>query len=106
MKVLMCKESMMRSEARVPTPRGERYAKQLCSHAAWRAPRAEWTPPEGVIEFPDEMGTCRVTAEADHLVLAIVATDPADLARLQQIVAGNLERFASREGLKVEWVQD
>jgi hypothetical protein len=54
-----------------PDAKGERYAKQLCSHAAWKAPRAEWTPPEGVIEFPDDMGTCRITAEPDHLVLAV-----------------------------------
>lgn len=95
-----------RSEARVPTPRGERYAKQLCRHAAWKTPRAEWTPPDGVIEFPDDMGTCRITAEPDHLVLAVEATDPANLARMQQIVGGNVERFAGRERLKVEWLQD
>jgi hypothetical protein len=99
-------KSTMRSEARVPTPRGERYAKQLCAHAARMAPHAEWTPPEGVIEFPDEMGTCRVIAEPDHLVLTVEATDPANLATLQQIISRNIERFGGREGLKVEWVQD
>jgi SAM-dependent methyltransferase len=98
--------SMMRSEARVPTPRGERYAKQLCSHAARMTPRAEWNPPQGVIEFPDAMGTCRMSAEPGQLVLSVEATDSASLARLQQIVGGNIERFANREGVKVEWVQD
>lgn len=38
----MSQKSMMRAEARVPTPKGERYAKQLCNHAAWKAPRAEF----------------------------------------------------------------
>lgn len=102
----MSQKPITRSEARVPTPRGERYAKQLCRHAARRTPRAEWTPPEGVIEFPDGMGTCRMTAEPDHLVLAVEVMDPADLARMQQIVGGLVERFASRDGLKVEWVRD
>lgn len=97
--------SVMRSEARVPTPRGERYAKQLCSHAARMTPRAEWTPPEGVIEFPDAIGTCRITAEPDQLVLAVEATSAANLARLQQIVSRNIEGFARREDLKVVWVQ-
>jgi len=69
-------------------------------------PRTEWNPPKGVIEFPDASGTCRMTAEPDHLVLTLEATDSANLARLQQIVGGNIERFANREGLKVEWVQD
>jgi hypothetical protein len=99
-------EPMARSEARVPTPRGERYAKQLCSHAARIAPHAQWNPPEGMIEFPDAMGTCRITAEPEHLLLTLEATGSANLARLQQIVGGNIERFAHREGLKAEWVQD
>ncbi len=102
----MSQKPMMPSEARVPTPRGERYAKQLCRHAARMTPRTEWNPPKGVIEFPDAMGTCRMTAEPDQLVLTLEATDSANLARLQQIVGGNIERFANREGLKVEWVQD
>jgi hypothetical protein len=52
------------------------------------------------------MGTCRITAKPDHLVLAVEATDSANLARMQQIIGGNIERFASRDGLKVQWVQD
>ncbi|MBO0515650.1 DUF2218 domain-containing protein [Streptomyces beijiangensis] len=95
---------MTRSEARIPTPRGERYAKQLCSHAARMTPRAEWNPPEGVIEFPDAMGTCRLTAEPEHLLLVLEATDTANLARMQQIIGSDIERFAGREGLKAEWV--
>ncbi|MEC3974422.1 DUF2218 domain-containing protein [Amycolatopsis sp. H20-H5] len=99
-------EPITRSVARIPTPKGERYAKQLCSHAAWKTPRAEWTPPDGVIEFPADMGTCRMTVEPDHLLLAIEATDAANLARIQQIIGANIERFASRDGLTVEWIPD
>jgi hypothetical protein len=69
------------------------------------APRAEWNPPEGVIEFPDARGTCRMTAEPEQLVLTLEVRDSANLARLQQIVGGNIERFANREGLTVEWLQ-
>lgn len=43
-----------------------------------------------------------MTAEPDHLVLAVEVTDPANLAGMQQIVGGLVERFASRDGLKVE----
>jgi hypothetical protein len=91
------------STARVPTARSARYAKQLCSHAAWKTPHAQWTEPTGLIEFPDNMGTCRITAEPNCLVLAVEATDPAELARMQQIIGGNIERFAAREGLTVQW---
>jgi hypothetical protein len=97
---------VLKSGARVRTPRGERYAKQLCGHAARMNCRAEWTPPEGVIEFPDDMGTCRVTVEPDQLVLAVEATDSANLDRLQRVLSRNIDRFGSREGLKVQWVQD
>ncbi|PBC92795.1 hypothetical protein BX281_0504 [Streptomyces sp. Ag82_O1-15] len=99
----MDEKPMTRSEARIPTPRGERYAKQLCSHAARMTPHAQWNPPEGVIEFSDDMGTCQLTAEREHLLLILEATDAANLARMQQIIGSDIERFAGREGLKVEW---
>lgn len=86
---MVSQESTVRSEARVPTSSAERYTQQLCSHAAGKTPRAEWTPPEVVIEFPDGMGTCRLTAESDRLVLMVEATDRANLARVQEIVGGS-----------------
>lgn len=93
---------MTRSEARVPAPRSERYAKQqLCNHAAHMTPHPEWNPPEGGIEFPGAMGTCRITAE----LLTLEATDSANLARMQQIISRNIERSGSGEGLAVEWSQ-
>jgi hypothetical protein len=96
----------LRSVARLPTTRAERYAKQLCSHAARMTSNAQWTPPQGFIEFPGDMGTCRITSDRDHLALAIEAPDPASLSRLQQIIGSDIERFASRDGLAVEWVED
>ncbi|HXA62744.1 MAG TPA: hypothetical protein VNW94_26650 [Streptosporangiaceae bacterium] len=33
-----------------------------------------------------------------------IKRDPASLARLQQIIGGNMERFTAREGLTVQWV--
>jgi hypothetical protein len=94
----------VRSQARIPTTRSARYAKQLCNHATWKTPQAQWTPPNGVIEFPGGVGTCRIAAEPGYLVLALEAADPAALARMQQIIGGNIERFAAREGLTVQWV--
>jgi ubiquinone/menaquinone biosynthesis C-methylase UbiE len=91
------------STARVPTPRAERYARQLCDHAAHMACAASWTPPEGVIEFPDAAGTCRLAADAAHLVLTAEAADPADLTRIRRIVGRDIERFGGREGLTVHW---
>ncbi|MEZ0067280.1 hypothetical protein ABIA32_003293 [Streptacidiphilus sp. MAP12-20] len=98
--------SAVRSTGRVATPKAERYAKQLCSHATWKTPHAQWTSPHGVIEFPDHMGTCRMTAQPDGLVFTIEAAGPAALARLQQIIGDNIARFGTREGLVVEWATD
>jgi hypothetical protein len=95
----------MKAEARVLTPNGARYAKQLCGHAAWKTPRSEWSPPDGVIEFPDKLGTCRMTAEPDRLALVAEALNEANLARIQQVVGSNIERFGSREGLSVRWIR-
>jgi len=67
------------------------------------AAHAEWNPPEGVIEFPDAIGTCRLTAEPECLLLMLEATDAANLARMQEILGGDIERFAGREGLEVKW---
>ncbi|MEY9836284.1 DUF2218 domain-containing protein [Streptacidiphilus sp. EB103A] len=94
------------SRARVPTSRSARYAKQLCSHAGWKAARAQWTEPHGVIEFPGGTGRCTVTAEPDCLLLAVEAADPQELATMQRIIGANIERFAAREGLTVRWVPD
>jgi hypothetical protein len=67
---------ILRSEAHVSTSRSERYAKQLCNHAAHMASRAQWRPPQGIIEFPANLGTCRITSEPGRLVLALQSADP------------------------------
>ncbi len=81
---------MVRSESRVPTPSANRYAKRLCNHAAHMVSRLEWTPPYGVIGFP-WAETCRIEAGPD------------ELTRIREIVVGDLERFARRDGLEVSW---
>ena len=92
----------MRSEARVLTTQGERYAGLLCKHAAHMTPHVEWTSPRGTIEFPDGMGTCSLLAEPDHLLLDVESDDADHLEKMQEIIAENIARFAFAEGIKVE----
>lgn len=92
---------MLRTQARVPTPSANRYAKQLCSHFSHRV-KAEWSPPTGFIEFP-RGGTCHLQADTDGLLLIAEATVPELLDRIQVTVGGHLERFARRDGLEVTW---
>ncbi|MEZ0064536.1 hypothetical protein ABIA32_000524 [Streptacidiphilus sp. MAP12-20] len=104
--VASARDEAVRSVGRVRTPKSVRYGKQLCSHATWRAARAEWTEPEGLIVFPGGAGTCRITAEPECLVLTVEAADPAALAEIQRVLGGNVERFAARDGLTVDWTAD
>ena len=93
---------MIRSEARIPTSSADRYAKRLCNHAAHMVDHVEWTPPYGLIGFP-WVGTCRIEAGPDELVLVAEAATPEGLSRIREIVGGDLERFARRNSLKVNW---
>jgi hypothetical protein len=95
-------EPMVRSEARVAIPSAERYAKQLCNHATHMGARSEWTPPNGLVEFPHG-GTCQVTAGPDDLLLTAEAATPSELATIQAILTADLERFGHRHGVRVNW---
>ena len=93
---------MVRSEARIPTPSADRYAKQLTNHATHMGARSEWAPPDGVVEFP-QGGMCHITAGPEELVLVAEAATPSQLATIQAIVAADLQRFGHRHGMSVNW---
>ncbi|PZS32516.1 MAG: DUF2218 domain-containing protein [Pseudonocardiales bacterium] len=93
---------MVRSDARIPTSTADHYAKQLCKHATHMGANAEWTPTQGMVEFP-QGGRCRITAGAEELVLTAEATTPDQLATIQAILTANLQRFGQRHGLSVNW---
>jgi len=93
---------MVRSEARIATDSADRFAKQLCNHANRMGASSTWTPPEGVIDFP-QGGTCHLRAGGDELVLIAEAVAAADLATIQAIVAADLQRFGQRDGMTVTW---
>ncbi len=99
----MSTKQVVTAETSIPTERAEHYAKQLCSHAAGRTSRAEWTPQQGVIEFPGGTGTCRLTADPAHLKIVIEAKNPAILAEMEEIVGGLVAQFAGREQPAVRW---
>jgi len=89
------------SEARVATEKAGRYANRLCKHFAHKI-RAAWTPPEGLVEFPG-LGTCRMTASPEELILRVEAPDAERLEKARRVVGAHLERFGKREGLAVGW---
>ncbi|ADD44154.1 DUF2218 domain-containing protein [Stackebrandtia nassauensis] len=91
---------MPAAHARVATPRAARYLKQLSSHFGHKAD-STYDEHSGHTDFG--FGQCRMTAETDALVIDVEAPDAEMLGRVEHVVADHLERFASREGLSVEW---
>jgi uncharacterized protein len=91
---------MAASEARVATTMAARYLGQLCKHFAHRLPVSQ-AEREGRIEFP--VGVCRLEAAGDTLILSAEAPDAESLARLEEVVARHLERFAFRDRPAIDW---
>jgi hypothetical protein len=90
------------TEARVATPHASRYLQQLCKHFAHKLPETAFDATAGRIPFP--FGDCTLDAsEPDVLVLRATAAGIDDLAKLQDVVARHLERFAFREPLTLTW---
>ncbi len=86
--------------ATVRTDAGSRYLQQLCKHFAHKLP-ARFDPQHGRIEFP--AGLCTLAAAPDGLTLTVETPDADSLARLTDVVARHLQRFAFREEPAVAW---
>ena len=109
---------MVTAEALIATDRPERYLVQLCQHAGrMHGPRAhrpaghrggdgevrhaEWTEDYGVIRT--SWGDCTLRRAPGALTLRVQAADEDNLRRLQDLIAGRLERFGRRDRLTVTW---
>lgn len=93
-------ETLLGSVARIPTGSAQRYLGQLCKHFGHRVP-AGLEGDHGWIAF--DFGRCHLAASEDELSLHNSAATAEALARLEQVIASHLERFAFREELKVSW---
>jgi len=89
------------SEARIATPQGARYLGQLCKHFAHKLP-VTLEERHGRIDFA--AGSVVLDATSDTLLLRVEAADAERLARVQDVVARHLERFAFRAPVAIEWV--
>jgi hypothetical protein len=90
---------MSAAVARVPTAHASRYLQQLCKHWSHKFP-VQFTPEAGRIEM--SAGVLMLDADAEGLGLRLTA-EPADLERMEGVVAAHLERFAFRETLVFDW---
>ena len=93
----------MESHARVATEKAARYMIQLAKH--W-SHKFEVRYDETSAFFPLPAGHCRMTAHPDGLDITVEAADLEGLARLEDVVAKHLDRFAFREGeLRYGWTR-
>lgn len=90
------------AEARVATEAPRRYLAQLCKHFQHRLP-VSLAEDHGRIAF--EGGACDLAAEGEVLVLRLAAADEATLARLEDVVARHLLRFAFRTPPEIRWTR-
>jgi hypothetical protein len=122
---------MLTAEARVQTSYPGRYLGQLCNHAAAmnehgpamirrHAQRArahagggalvrgevhltaECSDTHGVITLKP-WGRCTISVESDGLLLSVASSDTESLRRIQDVITSDLERWGTRENLKVLW---
>ncbi|MEY9776472.1 DUF2218 domain-containing protein [Arthrobacter sp. MW3 TE3886] len=94
--------AILSSWASIDTDRPERWAKQLVSHLGRRNP-VENTAGGDVLSVGGGQGF--VGTKDGALLLRATAPDAESLSRVEDVLARHLERFAAREGLKVEWIR-
>ena len=81
-----------------------RYLGQLCKHFEHKIPATyDDGFHTGRIEFSS--GTCELSADetSGELVMTARAANETDLARVEDVVARHLVRFAFRETLEITW---
>ncbi len=89
--------SLMQSHARLNTDKAARYMIQLAKH--W-GHEFEVTYDDVSALIPLPLGTCSMLADPEGLDVTIEAADLEGLARLEDVVAEHLLRFASCEPVK------
>lgn len=92
--------NQMTSVARITTDSPARYMGQLCKHFAHKIP-ASFDADSGRIEFP--FGLCELAIGDNLLVMCVSAAHDEDLARMEDVIARHLLRFAFREPPQVTW---
>lgn len=90
------------SVARVPTQSASRYLQQLAKHWSHKMEVA-FTPEEGTIAFPNG-SKLEMRAASETLDIILTIPEDGDVARMRDVVASHLDRFAFREApLTFDW---
>lgn len=90
------------SVARVPTGSASRYLQQLAKHWSHKM-EVRFTAEAGTIAFPNG-SRLEMKADSETLDLVLSVPEGEDMARMREVVASHLDRFAFREApLTFDW---
>ncbi|GAM01877.1 DUF2218 domain-containing protein [Sphingomonas parapaucimobilis] len=93
---------MSLSIARVPTQSASRYLQQLAKHWSHKM-EVSFTEEEGTILFPNG-SKLEMRAASETLDIVLTVPEDGDVARMREVVASHLDRFAFREApLTFDW---
>lgn len=87
--------------AKVATPNGGKYVRQLCKHWSHKL-EVELDGDTGKVTFPS--GVATMEADGEGIAVSITGESRDDVERLTDVVAKHIDRFAFREApLVYEW---
>jgi len=88
-------------QARVATPNGGKYVRQLCKHWSHKL-ETHVEGDTGTVTFPTAVAT--MAADGEGIGISIEGDDRAQVEQLTDVVARHIDRFAFREApLTYEW---
>ncbi|PZQ55047.1 MAG: DUF2218 domain-containing protein [Novosphingobium pentaromativorans] len=92
---------MNRIAARVATPNGGKYVRQLCKHWSHKL-QTEVDGDTGTVTFPAAVAT--MAADGEGIFITIAGEDRGAVEGLTDVVARHIDRFAFREApLAYDW---
>ena len=92
---------MTKLSTTLETASASKYLQQMCKHFAHKVP-AEWNEETAKITF--EPGICTMTAEDGGLAINLEGNTTEDAQRLIYVIESHLMRFAWREEVDLDWV--
>ena len=95
---------MLTTHADVATQNAAKYLTQLSKHWSHRFPDLTYSADRADIPLPG--GPCVLEARDGSLAITVRSSSESDLARMEQVVAEHLQRFAHREPLDIVWSRE
>lgn len=91
---------ILESIAIIDSTKASTYLKKFCRHFSHKLP-TKFDDNHGRVDFP--YGPCDLTAMDSQLIFNLKSENDELMAKLQDVVARHMERFAFRDEIKVRW---